>query len=63
MSNNKEVILTKSVQDAKEKWSEYFLNTYVQMPVVVDRGEGATIFDVDNKSYIDFTSGYGASSL
>ncbi len=48
---------------AQKRWSDNFLNTYKQMPVVIDKGEGATIYDLDNKSYIDFTSGYGASSL
>ena len=64
MSNIKETILTKeSAQKAKEKWDKYFMNTYAQTSVVIDKGYGATIIDVDGKEYIDFTSGYGASSL
>lgn len=64
MSNIKETISTKeSAQKAKEKWDKYFMNTYAQTSVVIDKGYGATIIDVDGKEYIDFTSGYGASSL
>lgn len=48
---------------AKGKWNRYFINTYAQSPVVIDKGEGSTLIDVDGKKYIDFTSGYGASSL
>ncbi len=47
----------------KGKWNRYFINTYAQSPVVIDKGEGSTLIDVDGKKYIDFTSGYGASSL
>ena len=64
MSNSKEAVVKKSsAKKAKETWNEYFLNTYAQMPVVIDRGEGAKVYDVDNKRYIDFTSGIGVSSL
>lgn len=47
----------------KGKWNRYFINTYAQSPVVIDKGEGSILIDVDGKKYIDFTSGYGASSL
>lgn len=63
LDNHTAVLKNKGVELAKERWNKCFLDTYNQMPVVIDRGEGATIYDIDNKSYIDFTSGYGASSL
>lgn len=64
MTNSNSMVLgSNEVSLAKERWNENFLNTYNQMPVVIDRGYGSTIYDLDNKSYIDFTSGYGASSL
>lgn len=64
MSNCNETNLVKSsAEKAKEKWDKYFMDTYAQMPIVIDKGEGATVVDVDGKKYIDFTSGYGASSL
>lgn len=52
-----------SAQKAKKKWDKYFMNTYAQTPIVIDSGQGSTVVDLDGKKYIDFTSGYGASSL
>lgn len=64
MLNSNETILVKeSTEMTKEKWNKYFMNTYAQTPIVIDRGEGSTLTDVYGKEYIDFTSGYGASSL
>ncbi len=33
---------------------------YASLPVVLERGEGAFLYDVDGKRYIDFLSGYSA---
>lgn len=64
MLNCNDGILAKSSgEKAKEKWDKYFMNTYAQTPIVIDKGYGSTLVDVDGKEYIDFTSGYGASSL
>lgn len=45
------------------KWSEYFIDTYNQPNFVIDYGKGSCFFDIDGNKYIDFTSGYGVSSL
>lgn len=42
---------------------QYVMNTYARFPVVLDHGHGATLWDVDGKDYIDFTSGIGVCSL
>ena len=55
--------LTPNVKKVQEKWDANFMKTYAQIPVVMDKGEGATITDIDGKQYIDFTSGIGVSSL
>lgn len=55
--------LTKNIKDIQEKWDANFMKTYAQIPVVMDKGEGATITDLDGKQYVDFTSGIGVSSL
>ncbi len=41
--------------------NEYMMQTYNRIPVVVQRGEGATFYDVDGKKYIDFTAGIGVN--
>jgi acetylornithine/N-succinyldiaminopimelate aminotransferase len=39
------------------------LQTYSRFPVAIDWGEGATLYDVEGKKYIDFTSGIGVNSI
>lgn len=38
----------------------YGAHNYHPLPVVLDRGEGVFLFDVDGKRYYDFLSGYSA---
>ncbi|HBL8486498.1 TPA: aspartate aminotransferase family protein [Clostridioides difficile] len=45
------------------KWNECFIDTYNQPNFVIDYGEGSCFFDTNGNKYIDFTSGYGVSSL
>lgn len=42
---------------------EYILNTYKRAEVVLDHGKSATVYDENNKKFIDFTSGIGVNSL
>ena len=42
---------------------KYVLPTYARADVEFVRGENATLFDVDGKKYIDFTSGIGVVSV
>ena len=42
---------------------EYIMNTYARFPVVIDHGQGATLYDPEGKRYIDFTSGIGVNAL
>lgn len=55
--------VTPNVKKVQEKWDANFMKTYAQIPVVMDKGEGATITDIDGKEYVDFTSGIAVSSL
>ena len=40
--------------------SEYGAHNYHPLPVVLDRGEGVHVWDVNGKQYVDFLSGYSA---
>ncbi len=42
---------------------QYVMNTYGRFPVVIDHGEGATLYDPEGNAYIDFTSGIGVTAL
>lgn len=50
-------------QDYISKENEFIMDTYARFPVVLEKGNGATVFDVDGKKYIDFGSGIGVNSL
>jgi acetylornithine/N-succinyldiaminopimelate aminotransferase len=41
----------------------YIMNTYGRFPVALARGEGSTLYDFEGRSYLDFTSGVGVSSV
>ena len=43
--------------------NEALLHTYNQFPVVLERGEGAYLYDPEGKKYLDFAAGYAVSSL
>ncbi|MHB9027138.1 MAG: aspartate aminotransferase family protein [Candidatus Latescibacterota bacterium] len=45
------------------KTDRYVLKTYGRKPLAFERGEGATLYDVDGKAYLDFTSGLGVNAL
>lgn len=42
---------------------QYLMQTSHRFPVDIDHGQGATLYDLEGREYIDFTSGMGASSL
>ena len=46
------IIMLDSAQKAKEKWYKYFMNTYVQTPMVIDSGQGSTVVDLDGKNIL-----------
>ncbi|MBL7719438.1 MAG: ornithine--oxo-acid transaminase [Flavipsychrobacter sp.] len=49
--------LTQKYLDREE---QYGAHNYHPLPVVLSRGEGVFVYDVDNKRYFDFLSGYSA---
>ena len=42
---------------------QYVMHSYARNQVAVDHGEGATVWDVNGREYIDFTAGIGVASL
>ena len=49
--------------EIKNKDDSYIAGTYGRFSVAIDRGENATIYDVEGKKYIDFTSGIGVNAF
>ena len=49
-----------SAQDAIALENKYGAHNYHPIPVVLERGEGVYVWDVDGKRYFDFLSSYSA---
>lgn len=47
------------IEDAEKVW----LHTYNRNPVVLERGEGVYLYDVEGKKYLDFAAGIAVQSL
>ena len=50
-------------QELKELDSRYVIQTYGRNPIAIDHGQGATLYDVEGREYIDFASGIGVLSV
>jgi ornithine--oxo-acid transaminase len=58
MNNN--TIVSSNTQKYLDLENTYGAHNYHPIPVVLDRGEGVYLYDVDGKRYFDFLSGYSA---
>ena len=51
----------------KEQWiqtaEEALLHTYNRYQIVLEKGDGAYLYDVDGKEYLDFAAGIAVCSL
>jgi len=47
-------------QDYMDRESKYGAHNYHPLPVVLERGEGVFVWDVEGKKYFDFLSAYSA---
>src|SRR6266852_540469 len=50
-------------QAVMELEREYLLQNYSRYPLVLRRGKGAYVYDLDGKRYLDFISGIGVNAL
>ena len=50
-------------QEIKALTGQHIMNTYGRFPVVLDHGQGATLYNPEGEAYIDFASGIGVTSL
>ena len=49
--------------DWKAKEARYYMHVVNRQPVVIERGEGARVWDVEGKEYLDFTAGWAVANL
>ena len=50
-------------EELREKDGQYVVQSYGRNPIAIDRGQGATLYGVDGREYIDFASGIGVLSV
>ncbi len=49
--------------DWKELESKYYMHLVNRQPVVIERGQGARVWDTDGKEYLDFVAGWAVDNL
>ncbi|MDD5085311.1 MAG: aspartate aminotransferase family protein [Candidatus Omnitrophica bacterium] len=50
-------------QDVQNLYKEYILPTYKYLPVVLVKGKGSRVWDIEGKEYLDFFPGWAVSGL
>ena len=51
------------VNDVVELEKQYLLQTYARFPIVLEKGKGVFVQDVNGKKYLDMVSGLGVNAL
>src|SRR5438105_10873211 len=46
-----------------ERERQFLLQTYHRYPLVLQRGKGVFLYDLDGKRYLDFVAGLGVNAL
>ena len=57
---NSTIYISSNTQQYLDLEEKYGAHNYHPLPVVLNRGEGVFLYDVDGKRYYDFLSGYSA---
>ncbi len=52
-----------STEDLQQRWQAALMNNYGTPPIVLARGEGAEVWDVDGRRYLDLLAGIAVNSL
>jgi len=52
-----------NAQEILEIETKHTSGTYVKQPLVIVRGQGASLFDIDGVEYLDCSSGHGVANL
>ena len=52
-----------NMQNLIDEAESVLLHTYNRYQIVLDRGEGVHLYDIEGKEYLDFVSGIGVFAL
>jgi predicted acetylornithine/succinylornithine family transaminase len=55
--------MSEAAREILARDENYLLPVYARYPVVMERGEGCTLFDVDGNQYLDMMGGLGVNAL
>ena len=51
------------IDEIFDTYNECILNTYIRQPVIMVKGKGSVLTDVNGKKYLDFFPGWGVSNV
>src|SRR5271154_6451865 len=52
-----------TTEEVVHREKQFLLQTYSRYPLVIERGKGVFLFDLDGKKYLDFVAGLGVNAL
>src|SRR6202166_3870790 len=52
-----------TAEEVIQRERQFLLQTYSRYPLVIARGKGVFLFDLDGKKYLDFVAGLGVNAL
>ena len=55
--------VSRDTQTVASQYERYVMNTYVRSPLVITKGKGSRVWDVDGREYLDLFPGWGVSGL
>lgn len=55
--------MTQTTRAVIEQYDRYVMNTYVRSPLVITKGKGSRVWDVEGHEYLDLFPGWGVSGV
>ena len=55
--------MSQTTQNVIKQYERYVMNTYVRQPLVLTKGKGSRVWDVEGHEYLDLFPGWGVSGL
>jgi len=52
-----------TAEEIIQREKQFLLQTYNRYPIVIERGKGVFLFDLDGNKYLDFVAGLGVNAL
>ena len=55
--------MSEMTNDVIAMYDQYVMNTYMRTPLVITKGKGSRVWDIDGREYLDLFPGWGVSGL